>query len=379
MPIITEIADLERASKKHVPKMFFDYANSGSWREVTYRANCEAFDAIFLKQRVGVNVETIQLKTTLFGQEYNMPMGLAPIGSLGMQWADGEILAAKAAKKLGLPFILSTMSICSIEAVARATNHPFWVQLYMIKDRNYTKNFMKRAKAAGCSALVITLDLPVLGQRHKDVINGLSVPPKLTLNHLWQMARCPRWVMAMARTKNRNFGNLLGHVDNLTNLGDLAHWAQHQFEKNVTWDKVRWLKDEWGGKLIVKGIMDPIDAKLAVEAGADGIVVSNHGGRQLDGAPASIHALPAIIAAVGKKTEVLFDGGIRSGQDMLKALAYGAKFTLIGRAYIYGLGANRQQGVEHAIEIIQKELTTTMQLCGEPDIKNVGTHNLWQI
>ncbi len=378
MPIIVEISDLKKRAQKCVPKFFFDYADSGSWSESTYRANSDDFKQIYLRQRVGRSVETIDVSAKILGQNYAMPLALAPIGFLGMQWADGEILAAKAAMKMGIPFTLSTMSVCSMEAVARATNHPFQMQLYMIRDRDFVKNFLKRAKAVNCSALMVTLDLPILAQRNKDVRNGLTMPPRLTFRNLWRIAKRPRWAMAMAGTKNRNFGNLVGHVKATQDMENLALWAHQQMEKSATWDKLKWLKDEWAGKLIVKGILDEEDAKHAVDTGADAIVVSNHGGRQLDGAPSTIKALPAIVKAVGKKTEVQLDGGITCGQDVMKALCLGAQTCYIGRSYIYGLGANQQKGVEQAIEIIKNELTSTLMLCGEIDINHLGTHNLWQ-
>ncbi len=375
-----DIKDLKRQAKKRVPKMFFDYAQSGSWQETTLRANRSDFNKLRLRQRVGRDVSASNLDCNLFGNTYKMPLALAPIGALGMQRADGEILAAKAAKNAGIPFSLSTMSICSMEQVAKATNHhPFIMQLYMIHDKDFIKKFLTRAKQANCSALMVTLDLPIMAQRYQDIRNGLTIPPRLNLKHLWQMAMRPRWLMQMAGTKNHHFGNLFGHVPNQDNLSNIALWAHQQMITGVTWQQIKWLKDEWGGKLIVKGILDEEDASLAVDAGADAVLVSNHGGRQLDGAPSAISILPKIVAKIGNKNcAIHIDSGIRTGQDMLKALCLGADLCYIGRAYVYGLGANGQTGVEQAIEIIRQQLAISLTLCGETDINKVGIDNLYR-
>ena len=374
MPVITNIEDLRVLAQKRVPRMFYDYADSGSWTEGTYRANSSDFAKILLRQRVAVNMEGRTTRTTLVGQDVAMPVAIAPTGLTGMQHADGEILAARAAKKFGVPFTLSTMSICSIEDVAQETGgHPFWFQLYVMKDRAFIEGLIDRAKAAGCSALVLTLDLQILGQRHKDIRNGLSAPPKPTLANIINLMTKPRWCLGMAGTRRRSFGNLVGHVKNVTDMNSLASWTNEQFDPTLNWDDVAWVKKQWGGKLILKGIMDVEDAKLAVASGADAIVVSNHGGRQLDGAPSSIEALPAIVAAVGSQIEVWMDGGIRSGQDVLKAWALGAKGTMIGRAMVYGLGAMGEAGVTKALQIIHKELDVTMAFCGHTNIQNVDT------
>jgi L-lactate dehydrogenase (cytochrome) len=353
--------------------MFYDYADSGSWTESTYRANSEDFAAIKLRQRVAVNLSNRSTATTMVGQNVAMPVAIAPTGLTGMQHADGEILAAKAAKAFGVPFTLSTMSICSIEDIAKATdNHPFWFQLYVMKDRPFIERLIDRAKAANCSALVLTLDLQILGQRHKDLKNGLSAPPKLTVANMINMATKPRWCLGMAATKRHQFGNIVGHVSGVSDMGSLSEWTASQFDPELNWGDVEWIKQRWGGKLIIKGIMDEADAKLAVEAGADALIVSNHGGRQLDGAESSINVLPRIVAAVGKDIEVHMDGGIRSGQDVLKAVALGAKGTYIGRAFLYGLGAMGQAGVTKTLEIIHKELDLTMAFCGHTQLTNVG-------
>ncbi len=376
-----DIKDLKQQAKKNVPKMFFDYAQSGSWQQKTLRANHTDFNKLLLRQRVGRDVSASNLACNLFGTTYKMPLALAPIGALGMQRADGEILAANAAKNADIPFTLSTMSICSMEQVARATNyHPFIMQLYMIHDKAFVKKILQRAKQANCCALMVTLDLPIMAQRYQDIRNGLTIPPRFNLKHLWQMAMRPRWLMQMASTKNHQFGNLFRHVPNQNNLSNIALWAHQQMVTGVTWQQIKWLKDEWGGKLIVKGILDEEDADMAVNAGADAVVVSNHGGRQLDGAPSTISILPKIVAKIGRKSKkncaVHIDSGIRSGQDMLKALCLGADLCYIGRAYVYGLGANGQQGVEQAIEIIRQQLAMSLTLCGETDINKVGIDNL---
>jgi L-lactate dehydrogenase (cytochrome) len=365
------IADLKTRARRRVPKMFFDYADSGSWTEGTYRANEEDFAKVKLRQRVLVDMTNRSLKTTMAGQEASMPVALAPTGLCGMQHADGEMLAAKAAEEFGVPFTLSTMSICSIEDVASVTSKPFWFQLYVMKDRDFINNLIDRAKAANCSALMLTLDLQILGQRHKDLRNGLSAPPKWTVHHGIQLATKPFWCMDMLRTKRRGFGNIVGHAKNVSDFSSLSSWTAEQFDPQLSWKDVAWIKERWGGKLILKGILDEEDARAAAETGADAIVVSNHGGRQLDGALSSISMLSRIVDAVGDKIEVHFDGGIRSGQDVLKAVALGARGTYIGRPYLYGLGAMGKPGVTAALEIIRKEMDITMALCGKRDIQTV--------
>ncbi|MGH8803984.1 MAG: alpha-hydroxy acid oxidase [Polaromonas sp.] len=372
MAVITNIEDLRVLAQKRVPRMFYDYADSGSWTEGTYRANESDFQKIKLRQRVAVNMENRSTATQMIGQDVAMPVAIAPTGMTGMQHADGEILAARAAKKFGIPFTLSTMSICSIEDVAKETgNHPFWFQLYLMRDRDFSARLIDRAKAAGCSALVLTLDLQILGQRHKDLRNGLSTPPKPTLANLINLASKPRWCLGMLGTQRRQFGNIFGHVKGIENMGSLSEWTAQQFDPTLSWADVEWVKNRWGGKLILKGIQDSEDAQLAVNTGADAIIVSNHGGRQLDGAPSSIAALPAIVDAVGSQIEVHMDGGIRSGQDVLKAVALGAKGTYIGRSMLYALGAMGEAGVTKALEIIHKELDLTMAFCGRTDINTV--------
>lgn len=372
MPVITTIEDMRVLAQKRVPRMFYDYADSGSWTESTYRANEADFNRILLRQRVAVNMEGRTTRTRMIGQDVAMPVAIAPTGLTGMQHADGEILAAKAAKKFGVPFTLSTMSICSIEDVAKATdNHPFWFQLYVMRDRDFIERLIDRAKAAHCSALVLTLDLQILGQRHKDLKNGLSAPPKLTIPNILNMATKPRWCLGMLGTPRRNFGNIFGHVKGIENMGSLSEWTAKQFDPALSWADVEWIKKRWGGKLILKGVQDVEDAHLAYATGADAVIVSNHGGRQLDGAPSSISALPAIAEAVGGKMEVHMDGGIRSGQHVLKAVALGAKGTYIGRAFLYGLGAMGEAGVTKTLEIIHRELDLTMAFCGRTDINTV--------
>ena len=369
---ITTIEDLRLIAKRRVPRMFYDYADSGSWTESTYRANESDFQKIKLRQRVAVNMEGRSTRTHMIGQGVSMPVAIAPTGLTGMQHADGEILAAQAAKKFGIPFTLSTMSICSIEDVAKGTgNHPFWFQLYVMKDRDFIERLIDRAKAAHCSALVLTLDLQILGQRHKDIKNGLSAPPKPTLANLINLATKPRWCLNMLGTPRRQFGNIVGHVKGVENMGSLSEWTAKQFDPALNWGDVEWIKKRWGGKLILKGIQDVEDARLALNSGADALIVSNHGGRQLDGAPSSITALPAIVQAVGKQMEVHMDGGIRSGQDVLKARALGAQGTYIGRAFLYALGAYGEAGVTKALQIIHKELELTMAFCGRTDINQV--------
>ena len=372
MAVITNIADLRELAQKRVPRMFYDYADSGSWTEGTYRANESDFQKILLRQRVACNMEGRTTRTTMIGQDVAMPVAIAPTGLTGMQHADGEILAARAAKKFGIPFTLSTMSICSIEDVAQETgNHPFWFQLYLMRDREFSGRLIDRAKAAGCSALVLTLDLQILGQRHKDLRNGLTTPPKLTLANIINLMTKPRWCLGMLGTQRRQFGNIFGHVKGIENMGSLSEWTAQQFDPTLSWADIEWVKNRWGGKLILKGIQDVEDAQLAANSGADALIVSNHGGRQLDGAPSSIAALPAIVDAVGSQIEVHMDGGIRSGQDVLKATALGAKGTYIGRTMLYALGAMGEAGVTKALEIIHKELDLTMAFCGRTDIKTV--------
>jgi L-lactate dehydrogenase (cytochrome) len=351
--------------------MFYDYVDCGAWTETTYRANAADLAKVAFHQRVGINVAGRTCRATMMGETVTMPVALAPTGLAGMQHADGEILAARAAEQFGIPFTLSTMSICSIEDVAANTKKPFWFQLYMMKDRAFMERLIGRARAANCSALMVTLDLPVQGQRHKDIKNGLSTPPKPTIRNLINLASKPRWCRAMLRTRRRGFGNIVGHVEGAFDVTSLAEWVSNQFDQSVSWADVRWLRRIWRGKLILKGIMDAEDATCAIANGADAIVVSNHGGRQLDGAPSSITALPDIVQAAGNRSEVLFDGGIRSGQDVFRALALGANGVLIGRAFLYGLGAMGQAGVTDCLDIIYRELDVTMALCGVTDIRNI--------
>jgi len=372
MTVITTIEDLRILAQKRVPRMFYDYADSGSWTERTYRANSADFQSIKLRQRVAVNMENRSTATTMIGQAVAMPVAIAPTGLTGMQHADGEIKAANAAKKFGVPFTLSTMSICSIEDVAQETGgHPFWFQLYVMKDRAFIEALIDRAKAAGCSALMLTLDLQILGQRHKDIKNGLSAPPRLTLTNMLNMMTKPRWALGMMGTRRHGFGNIIGHVKGVKNMGSLSEWTAKQFDPALNWGDVEWIKKRWGGKLILKGIQDVEDARLAVQSGADALIVSNHGGRQLDGAESSIRALPAIVDAVGQQIEVHMDGGIGSGQDVLKARALGARGTYIGRAFLYGLGAMGEAGVSKALEIIHNELDLTMAFTGHTRIEAV--------
>lgn len=378
MSEILTIADMKARAKRRVPKMFFDYADSGAYTEGTYRANEEDFQKVKLRQRVLVDMSNRSLESEMIGETVSMPVALSPTGLTGMQHADGEMLAAQAAEEFGVPFTLSTMSICSIEDVASVTTKPFWFQLYVMQDRDFVLNLIDRAKAAKCSALVLTLDLQILGQRHKDVRNGLSAPPKFTLKHVWQMATRPLWCMQMLGTQRRTFRNIVGHAKSVTDLSTLNAWTSEQFDPQLSWKDVAWIKERWGGKLILKGILDEEDARMAVSTGADAIIVSNHGGRQLDGAPSSISMLPRIVDAVGGHMEVHIDGGIRSGQDVLKALCYGAKGTYIGRPFLYGLGAGGKAGVTKALEIIRKELDITMALCGERDVRNLSRRNLHQ-
>jgi len=376
MPVITCIDDLKAIYRRRVPRMFYDYAESGSYTESTFRENSTDFAKIKLRQKVAVDMTGRTTESTMIGQKVAMPVGLAPVGMTGMQCADGEIKAALAAKKFGVPFTLSTMSICSIEDVAEATQHPFWFQLYVMRDQEFLEAIIERAKRANCSALVLTLDLQILGQRHKDLKNGLSAPPKMTLPVMLDLATKWGWGLEMLRTKRRHFGNIVGHAKGVGDTSSLMSWTAEQFDPQLDWTKIARIRDLWGGKLILKGINDPDDARLAADFGADAIIVSNHGGRQLDGAASSIRMLPDILEAVGDRIEVHLDSGIRSGQDVLKALAMGAHGTYIGRAFIYGLGAMGEAGVTRALEVIQKELDITMALCGERDVKKLGRHNL---
>lgn len=376
MTVITTIEDLRRIHERRAPRMFYDYAESGSWTEQTFRENVTDFAQIRLRQRVAVDMTNRTTASQMIGQDVAMPVALAPVGLTGMQHADGEILAARAAEAFGVPFTLSTMSICSIEDVAAHTTKPFWFQLYVMRDQDFVARILQRAKDAGCSALVLTLDLQILGQRHKDLKNGLSAPPKLTIPTMLNLATKWRWGMGMLGTPRRFFGNIVGHAKGVGDASSLSSWTAEQFDPQLDWGKVAALRDQWGGKFIIKGILDPEDARMAADIGADAIIVSNHGGRQLDGALSSIRMLEPIVQEVGQRVEVHFDGGIRSGQDVLKAVALGARGTYIGRAFTYGLGAMGQAGVTKALEIIHKELDTTMALCGERDIHKLGRHNL---
>jgi len=371
---ITEIEDLRRVAERKVPRMFYDYVDSGSWTQTTYRNNETDFDRIKLRQRVLVDMENRSLATTMISEKVNMPVAIAPTGFTGMMWADGEIHAARAAEKFGVPFSLSTMSICSIEDVAQNTNAPFWFQLYVMRDKEFMTNLIRRAKDANCSALILTADLQVLGQRHKDIKNGLSAPPKPTLANILNLMTKPEWCLNMLGTKRRTFGNIVGHAKNVEDLSSLSSWTAEQFDPGLSWDDVARIKDQWGGKLIIKGIMEPEDAILAARSGADALVVSNHGGRQLDGAPSSIAALSDIVQAVraeNSQIEIWLDSGIRSGQDVLKAIALGANGTMIGRAFLYGLGAYGEDGVRRALELIYKECDVSMAFCGHTDINKV--------
>ncbi len=376
MTVITDIEDLQNLARRRVPKMFYEYADTGSWTEGTYFDNEAAFQRQKLRQRVAVNIDNRNLKSEMIGEAVTMPVALAPVGLTGMQHADGEILAAQAAEEFGVPYTLTTMSVCSIEDVAENTTKPFWFQLYVMRDRGFSESLLARAKAANCSALVLTLDLQVLGQRHRDIKNGLSTPPKPTLAVMLDLMLKPRWCLGMLGTKRRSFGNIVGHAKGVTNLTSLSEWTHEQFDQTLDWSSIEWIKKHWDRKLILKGINDVEDAKIAADIGADAILVSNHGGRQLDGAPASFDMLGDIVDAVGDRIEVHLDSGIRSGQDVFKALAMGAKGTFIGRSYIYGLGAMGKNGVTKSLEIIHKELDLTMALCGERDISNLGRHNL---
>ena len=376
MPAITCIDDLKRIYERRVPRMFYDYCESGSWTEQTFRENTSDFEKLRLRQRIAVDMTGRSTQSQMIGEDVSMPVALAPVGLTGMQHADGEIKAARAAEAFGVPFTLSTMSINSIEDVAEATSKPFWFQLYTMKDTDFTANLIQRAKDAGCSALVITLDLQILGQRHKDIKNGLSAPPKLTPATIANLATKWGWGLEMLSAKRRDFGNIIGHAKGVTDTSHLHAWTAEQFDPSLDWGKVEKLMDQWGGKVILKGVLDAEDATMAAKLGADAITVSNHGGRQLDGALSSIRMLRPILDAVGSEIEVHLDSGIRSGQDVLKALAMGAKGTMIGRSFVYGLGAMGQKGVETALSVIHKELDTTMALCGETSVEDLGTHNL---
>jgi len=374
---VLTVEEMMRLARRRVPKMFFEYADSGSYTEGTYRENEADFHRIKLNQKVAVNLEGRNLKVTMLGQEIAMPVAIAPAATGGMQTADGEIKAARAAEKFGIPFTLSTMSVCSIEDVAENTTAPFWFQLYVMRDRDFINRLIDRAKAARCSALVLTMDLQILGQRHKDIRNGLATPPKFTPYSVWQMMQHPAWCLRMLGTRRHTFRNIVGHVGGDHDLASLSAWTASQFDPTLNWADVRWIKERFGGPVIVKGVLDPDDAEAAIANGADAIVVSNHGGRQLDGAPSTIRVLPEIVERVGHRTEIYLDSGIRSGQDVLKAVAYGARSTFIGRPMLYGLGAGGEAGVRRVLEIIRRELDTTMALCGERDIRNVGPHNIY--
>ena len=376
MPVITCIEDLKRLHRRRVPRMFYDYCESGAYTEGTFRDNSTDFRDIRLRQRVAVDMSNRSLAATMIGEPVAMPVGLAPVGMTGMQCADGEIKAARAAQDFGVPFTLSTMSICSIEDVAAATSRPFWFQLYVMQDQEFLENIIERARVAGCSALVLTLDLQILGQRHKDLKNGLSAPPRLTLPNIVNMATKLRWGLGMLGTKRRFFGNIVGHAKGVGDPASLINWTNEQFDPRLDWDKIARIRDQWGGKLILKGVLDEEDARMAVDAGADAIVVSNHGGRQLDGALSPIRMLPRIRRALGEGPEVFLDSGIRSGQDVIKALALGADATMIGRAYVHGLGAMGQEGVAAALDIIAREMDITMALMGERDIRAIDRSNI---
>ena len=372
MPVVTSIEDLRRMAKKRVAKAIFDYVDRGSYEEETLRANKADLDALKFRQRVAIDVDNRSTRSSMLGQEVTMPVAIAPVGLTGLNWADGEILGARAAGNFGIPFTLSTMSICSIEDVAGAVADPFWFQLYVMRDRGFAASLIDRAKAAKCSALVLTLDLQIQGQRHQDLKNGLAVPPRLTPATFFDVICKPAWALNVLRGKRKSFGNLEGRIPNADSLTTLSHWIAGQFDPTLSWNDVAWVKERWGGKLILKGILDAEDAKIAASTGADALVVSNHGGRQLDGTVSSIRALPEVVDAVGDKIEVLFDGGIQSGQDVLRALAYGAKGTMIGKAFAWSLGAAGEAGVTMMLEILRKELDVTMALCGIKDVKQAS-------
>ncbi|OOG47674.1 alpha-hydroxy acid oxidase [Rhodanobacter sp. C01] len=375
---ITSVADLRELARRRVPRAFFEYADRGSYEETTLRANHAALALISLRQRVMHNVDNRSLTTDIVGQPVSMPLAIAPTGLTGLQRGGGEILGARAAAKAGIPFCLSTVSICSIEQVHDAVKTPFWFQVYVMRDRGFTRELIERAKAAGCSALMLTVDLTVQGQRHREIKNGLSVPPRITLRNLFDMLSKPRWAWSMLHAPSRSFGNLKGRIENTDSLSTLAQWIAKQFDPTLTWEDLEWIRALWPGKLIIKGILDPEDARIAAGHGVDAIVVSNHGGRQLDGAPASIEVLPYIVQAVGDRLQVLFDGGILSGQDLLKALACGAHAGLIGKAFLYGLGANGEAGVTQAIELIRRELSVSMALTGQTDVRAISADVIWR-
>lgn len=377
MKTITCIEDLRALHQRRVPRMFYDYAEAGSWTESTFRRNKEAFDEIKLRQRVAKDISTRSVAGTMLDEQQRLPMAIAPTGLTGMQYANGEILAAQAAEEFGVPFTLSTMSICSLEDVAAHTQKPFWFQLYVMKDREFIAALIERAKAAGCSALVLTLDLQIIGQRHKDLKNQMTAPPRLTLKNLINMASKPRWCAAMLATRRHSFGNIIGHAKGVENLTSLSEWSAQQLDPSLSWDDVAWVQEQWGGKLILKGIMDAEDAAIAAGMGVDAIIVSNHGGRQLDGAPASLDVLPQIVDVVNGACEVWLDGGIRSGQDVFKAKALGADATLIGKAFLNGLGARGKAGVTQCLEIIEKELDLTMAFCGKTDLREVDAEVIY--
>ena len=376
MSVILSVEDMRKKAKSRVPRMFFDYAESGSWTEDTLRANINDLMDIKFRQRVAVDISKRSTEMEMLGEKLPIPVALAPTGLAGMQTADGEIHAARAAEKFGVPFTLSTMSVCSIEEVQSKTRDPFWFQLYVMRDRDFIDRLIKRAKEANCSALMITLDLQVMGQRHRDIKNGLSVPPKINLPNILNLITKPKWCLGMLGTKNRKFGNIVGHVKGVKDMSSLAEWTVNQFDPTLCWDDVLELRKKWSGKIVLKGIMDKEDAKAALNIGADAIIVSNHGGRQLDGASSSVSALPKILDIVQDKCEIWVDGGIRTGQDILRLIALGAKGTLIGRAFLYGLGAEGEKGVTRVLEILQKELDLTMALCGATDLSQVNKHIL---
>lgn len=376
MTPITCIEDLRQMHRRKVPKMFWDYCESGSYTEQTFGENCSDFARIRLRQRVARDLTGRTTETTMLGRRVAMPVALAPVGSCGMQSADGEIKAARAAEAFGVPFTLSTFSICSIEDIAAHTRAPFWFQLYVMQDEDFVDGLIERARKAGCDALVLTLDLQILGQRHKDIKNGMTAPPKMTPYNLFDMARHPRWSLGMAMTRRRTFGNVVGHAKGVRTLSDIMHWSNENYDPLLDWGKVRKLRDKWGGKLILKGILDAEDARMALDSGADAILVSNHGGRQLDGALSTIRSLPAVARAVGDQMEVYLDGGVRSGQDVLKAMAMGAHSTFIGRSFLYGLGAMGQAGVTRALEVIWKEMDVTMALCGVQKAREFGREHV---
>ena len=376
--MITCVDDLRRLHKRRVPKMFYDYSESGSWTESTFVRNESVFNEILLRQRVAVDLTNRSQSKEILGERWAMPVALAPTGMAGMQCSDGEIKAAQAAEEFGVPFTLSTMSICSIEDVAENTSKPFWFQLYVMKDRRFVESLIDRAKKANCSALVLTLDLQILGQRHKDIKNQLSAPPRLTIKNVVNMMTKPRWCMGMLTTRRHQFGNIVGHADGVDDLSSLSSWSAEQLDPSLNWDDIEWIKERWGGPLILKGIMDPLDARHALDSGADALIVSNHGGRQLDGAPATLEVLPTIVAEVGDRLSVFMDGGIRSGQDVYKAVALGAEACFIGKAFLNGLGAMGKAGVTRCLELILNELDLTMAFCGYRDINDVDGRTLWQ-